>query len=270
MSRSTRILGIVIVVALMVVTGRVQAASVQITKIGTPAWNVLDFHLVAADVGTASDNYAEFFTLTGDKILPPPFYKNYPGVGAGPSGAEHQPPYDKDLANGVTSLGLKEQSVFPISDFSNGRGPVGMFMIVADGSTTGSSPDFASGPIIPNSLFPITFALADKKGGVDFSAPGSLPVPSHTTLDPAFANLDGTSHLPFFLFDNADFALDPKAPLAGSYQFEAKATDSAGNGYNIVIPFTVTGATAIPLPAAVGPGLALLIGMPIVRKLRRR
>ena len=177
MSRTRRLVGVGICLVLMLLVSRGRAATVQITKIGTPAWNVVDFHLVAADVGTASDNYAGFFTLTGDKILPPPFYKNYPGVGAGPSGVEHRPPYDKDLANGLASLGLKDQSMFPISDFTNGRGPVGMFMIVADGSTTGSSPDFASGPIIPNSLFPITFSLADKKGGVDFQCAGIIAGP---------------------------------------------------------------------------------------------
>ena len=126
--------------AFFVVAARSNAAQVQVTKIGNPAWNVVDFHLVAADVGTAADNYAEFFSLTGDKILPPPFYKNYPGVGAGPSGVEHQPPYDQDLGNGLKNLGLKDTTTFPISDFTNGRAPVGMFMIVADGSTTGSSP----------------------------------------------------------------------------------------------------------------------------------
>ena len=271
MRRSANVLGVVVCVALWVGVSRVGAATVDVTKIGTPAWNLVDFHLVAAPVGTAADNYAGFFTLTGDKLLPPPFYKNYPGVGAGPSGVEHQPPYDKDLANGITAQGLTEQSVFPISDFSNGRAPLLAFMIVADGSTTGSSPDFASGPIIPNSLFPMNFSIADKKNGVDFSDPGSFPVPSHTTLDPAFANDEGTSHVPFFVFDNADFAKDKNAPLAGSYQYEVKVVDSSGAGYNVVAPFTVTGGpTAIPLPAAVWPGFALLGALPIERKLRRK
>src|SRR5204863_9845977 len=125
-----------------------------------------------------------FFTLN-QAILPPPNHKNYPNVGIGP-GAPHGPPYDTEIGSGLTSLGLADQSDFPVADFSNGRAAILTFMIVADGTDQGSSPEFGSGPIIPNELFPITFDLADKKNGTDFSAPGSFTVPSHTTLDPAF------------------------------------------------------------------------------------
>ena len=245
-------------------------AQVDVTKFGSPVWQPVDFHFVAADVGNGANGYAEFFTLS-QQILPEPNHKNYPNVGIGP-GAPHGPPYDREIGDGLASLGLQDRTSFPVSDFSNGRAVILTFMVVADGTETGSSPEFASGPIIPNDVFPITFELADKKNGQDFSEPGSFPVPSHTTLDPAFANLEGTSHFPFFLFENADFAKDPSAPLAGNYQFEVKLTDAGGNGYNLTAPFTITAAPpAIPLPAADWPGLALLTSLgslPLVRKLR--
>lgn len=138
------------------------------------------------------------------------------------------------------------------------------------GAVGGSSPEFDSGPIIPNSYFPINVNLANKKEGVDFSEPGAFPVPSATTLDPAFADLDGTSQFPFFVFDNADFAKDPSAPLPGSYAFHVTLTDANGAGYNIVAPYTVTGTAAIPLPAAVWSGMALLAAMPAWKKFRGR
>src|SRR5437868_499643 len=109
----------VMMLALVAAPLNVRAASVDVTKVGTPVWDVVDCNLVSANVGTAASGYAEFFKLTGEQILPPPFYKNYPGVGAGP-GDPHAPPYDKDISNGLAALGLTDRSSFDVSDFSSG------------------------------------------------------------------------------------------------------------------------------------------------------
>src|SRR4051812_23339746 len=117
------------------------AAQVTATKIGSPQWNVADFNLVSANVGTAASGYQEFFDLTGNQILTAPFYKNYPGVGAGPSGVAHPPPYDQDLSNGLANLGLTDKSTFSVPEFSNGKGVLLSFMVIADSTTTGTSLD---------------------------------------------------------------------------------------------------------------------------------
>src|SRR5205814_7029690 len=121
---------------------------------------------------------------------------------AGPSGVPHAPPYDHDLADGLNNLGLQDQSTFPVSDFSNGRGVLLAWMVVASGNTSGSSPDGNGFTIIPNSLFPIQVHGQTHRNGADFDPPADFPVPAQTGLDPAFANVDGATHFPFFFFDN--------------------------------------------------------------------
>jgi hypothetical protein len=249
-----------------------RAAQVTATKVGSPTWNLADFNLDSANVGTAQSGYQEFFDLTGGQILTAPFYKNYPGVGAGPSGVAHPPPYDKDLSNGLANLNLQDKSTFSVPEFSNGKGVLLSFMVIADGSTTGTSPDGADLPIIPNSLFPIQVHRQTHRNGANFDAASDFPVPAQTGLDPAFANVEGATHFPFFFFDNGDFADDKNAPLTGNYDFDATLTDTSGAGWHVVAPFTVEsgGPTAIPLPAAIYPGFMLLAGLPVLRRLRRR
>lgn len=247
-------------------------AGVVVTQIGSPEWKPTDFHFFTATIGTAASGYQEFFDLTGGEILTAPYYKNYPGVGAGPSGVPHAPPYDHDLKDGLANLGIQDQpnDTFKVSDFSNGKGVLLSWMIVASGNTTGSSPDGDGYTIIPNSLFPIQVHGQTHKDGADFDPAADFPVPAQTTLDPAFANVEGATHFPFFFFDNGDFANDKNAPLTGNYDFDTTMTDTGGNGYHIVGSFTVAGPTAIPLPAAIYPGIMMLAGLPIARKLRRR
>jgi hypothetical protein len=251
-------LAVAVLSSALVISSPARAATVTITPIGTPAWDVVDTHVFSTTVGTEASGYQEFFDLAG-KVLPEPNHKVYPNVGVGP-GQPHNPPYDQEIAQGLSALGISDSAALSASDFSNGQGVNLAFMIVGNGDEVGSSPEFDAGAILPNSLFPLHFDIANKKGGADFSAAGAFDVPSHTTLDPAFADLEGTSHLPFFVFDNADFALDKSASLAGSYQLEVKVTDAAGNGYNVIAPYTVSGGgpSAIPLPAAVVPGAMML------------
>jgi hypothetical protein len=248
----------------------VHAGPVTVTPIGSPQWKPADFHFFTATVGTAQSGYQEFFDLTGSQILTAPFYKNYPGVGAGPSGVNHPPPYDHDLKDGLANLGIADKSDFKVSDFSNGKGVLLAWMIVASGNTSGTSPDGAGFTIIPNSLFPIQVHGQTHRNGANFDAAADFPVPAQTGLDPAFANVEGATHFPFFFFDNGDFADDKNAPLTGNYDFDTTMTDTSGAGYHIVGEFTVSAATAIPLPAAVVPGSMMLAGLPVVRKLRRK
>ncbi len=249
------------------------ASPVTVTKIKDPVWAPADFNLVSATVGTSATGYAEYFKLTGEQILTPPSYKNYPGVGAGPGDPE-APPYDKDISNGLKALNLTNSSTFSTKDFSNGKGVMLAFMVIASGDATGSSPDYANGAIIPNKEYPIHVHGQSHQNGANFDSASDFPAPAVTTLDPKFAGVDGASHFPFFFFDNGDFATNPKASLTGSYDFDITMTDKSGAGYRIVAPFTVTsGATAIPLPAAIWPGillLASLASLPLARKLCRR
>ena len=90
--------------------------------------------------------------------------------------------------------GYVSQSVFtPDAITLHPNGVYFAFMLVPDPGVTGSSRDFASGPVIPNSLFPIANnvdvwldgVLVDRAPGADAIIP----------VQPRDVGNDGTSHL---------------------------------------------------------------------------
>lgn len=209
---------------------------VHMTPIGNPTWKPIDFHLFSAPVGTADTGYAEFGE-TALGLLPEPNHTYHPDLFVGP-GEPHDPPYDSEMGAGVAAQGYREGLRFNQSEFSNGMGIWTTWMNVPNPGMTGSSPDFASGPIIPNSLFPIHVVANSTHNGAPFSAVFDGAVPAlDGALNPPFA-VDGHSHFPFFLADNADFG-PPGAKLRGSYEWQVTMTDASGNGWQIRVHFAV-------------------------------
>jgi hypothetical protein len=169
-------------------------------------------------------------------VLPPPNHQPQPALGIGP-GAPHQPPYDTELAQGVAEQGFREARSFKLSEFSEGQGVWLVWMTVPNPGTTGSSPDFASGPIIPNSLFPFHVDGVDIHNGENTDVVADFDVPAlDSSLDPPFF-VDGHSHFPIFLADNADFVSAPN--LRGSYEYRTTMIDQQGNGWLVVAKFAV-------------------------------
>jgi hypothetical protein len=124
-----------------------------LTQIGSPIWKAVDFHMFSAPIGTPDTGFAAFLE-TVLALLPEPNHTFIPELGVGP-GEPHDPPYDSELGDGVKNLRFVEKVGFTSEEFSGGNGVYLVWMNIPAPGTTGSSPDFASGPIIPNSLFPI-------------------------------------------------------------------------------------------------------------------
>jgi hypothetical protein len=242
LNKMKAILGIT-VVTLAAIVAPIARAAVIVTTVGTPTFVPSDFHLFAAPIGTAATSYAELFQTLG-AILPPPDHVLNPIVGIGP-GAPHAGPYDHEIGQGVAANGFVESTTFPVADYSNGMGVLLAFMVVAGpGSATGSSPDFTSGPIIPNAILPLTATFNTFTNGALNDSSGTSVVPAVDQIDvPSFAGLEGYSHIPFFFEDNFDFA---SQKIAGDYEYRIALLDANGNGYDIVAPFQVT----VPEPSA--------------------
>ena len=225
-----------VVPAVSLSAGPLPAQGVRLAPIGHPTWKPVDFHLFSAPLGTADTGYAEF-SATVLALLPPPNHEPHPDLGVGP-GAPHPPPYDSELANGLADLGFHEGVRFTSSEFSNGNGVWLVWMNVPAPGETGSSPDFASGPIIPNTLFPIHLKGIDLHNEKMFSLLAEFDVPPlDEHLNPPF-DVDGHSHFPIFLADNADFG-PPSAKLGGSYEYQSTMIDRSGNGWRIEAHFAV-------------------------------
>jgi len=211
---------------------------VQLTRIGHPSWKPVDFHLFSAPIGTAADGYAEFAT-TALALLPPPNHVFHHDLLVGP-GAAHQPPYDTELALGVAHQGYHQGRHFRAAEFSSGSGVWLVWMNVPRRGATGSSPDFASGPIIPNGLFPIEVRGVALHNGASFDptlANTSVP-PLDSSLDPPFA-VDGHSHFPMFIADTLDVG-PPGTKPEGTYAYHVTLTDQQGDGWSIVARFSVS------------------------------
>jgi hypothetical protein len=142
------------------------------------------------------------------------------------------------MGQGIAALEYHQGVQFNRSEFSNGMGVWLTWMTVPATSTTGSSPDFDSGPIIANSLFPIHVEGVTEHNGQMFNQGlASFDVPALDQLDPPFL-VDGSSHFPVYIADNADFG-PPGANLRGSYVFRIQITDATGNGWQVEAHFAV-------------------------------
>ena len=225
---------------LMMSVGMAAHASVIVTAIGNPLFTATDFHLFAAPVGTATSGYVEF-TETQQRLLPLPNHALNPVLGIGP-GAAHAGPYDREMADGVAANGYVESTRFTTDQYSKGSGVYFVFMLLPGaGSVTGSSPDFASGPILPLSLFPLSLSGGTYTNGTLNDALADFQVPALSDVA-GFAGIGGHSHIPFFFVDNFDFA---SSPVTGNYEYRLSILDASGNGYQVVAGFEV-----VPEPAS--------------------
>lgn len=251
--RCTRAIGSLILLATAFVSTTVSAIVVS-TPVGTPAWQPADIHLFVAPIGSAPNFEGVLTSLQA--VLPEPNHRFHTDLFIGP-GDPHNPPYTQELTNGLASSGFQEKTIFATSDFSGTNGVyLAMMNVPGFGLTPpaqGSSPDFASGPIIPNSLFPITAIGTTFRNGIALPAFSTSQVPPlDVSLNPPF-NVDGHSHFPQFYIDNADFnGVDPE----GTYLYSISLRDTAGNGWDVSAPFQV-----VPEPVPdYGSTLALLAG----------
>jgi hypothetical protein len=213
---------------------------VVLKRVGHPAWVPSDWHVFSAPIGTAADGYIEFGT-TQQTILPPPHYEPYTGLGIGP-GTPEPSPYTHDMAKGTKQAAYEQGAIFEPQQFSNGQGVYLVFMVVPTrhAGNVGSPPDFASGPIIPNALFPISVTGVTYRDGQAFDpflAGFSVPAIGGPPVDPPI-DVEGFSHFPIFIADNADFG-PPGTRLPGLYRYQLSMVDSTGSGWNISAYFVI-------------------------------
>lgn len=225
---------------------------VERSQVGTPDWQPVDFQMFSVD-------FDQFFDVAVS-LLPPPEHQFHPQLGIGP-GIPHAPPYDQEFSEGIARTGIEVTNEFSVEEFSGNNGVALVFMNVPSGDATqGSSPDFASGPIIPNELFPLNVASSLERQGVidgpfDFDVP-----PLDSSLDPPF-DVNGHSHFPIFIGFGGPFANTDL--FEGNYSVNVSLRDAAGEGWDIRAPFRVS---EVPEPTS----LAVFGGLAIAAAGRRR
>ncbi|MDZ4779483.1 MAG: PEP-CTERM sorting domain-containing protein [Planctomycetia bacterium] len=228
----------------------VQGAEIDLTQIGSPNWRPADFQLFTAPAAP----FPDAFLNTLDQLLP----LEGPGT---TTYTPHLGPYDTELSTNAAAAGFVNQNVFPQSAIMlDPNGVYFAFMMLPDPGVTGSSRDFASGPVIPNSLFPMTthaemwlddVLVETLQDGIFNIRPGDAP-------------FDGASHRAPAQVVWYPWADDPNAGPLGDHEIRWSLTDVQGNGWEMVAPFTV-----VPEPSALLLGSFGAIALILARRYRR-
>ncbi len=220
-----------------------QAPEIALTKVGSPTWRTGDFQLFTAPAAPFPDAF--FATL--DQLLP----LEGPGV---ETYTPHPGPYDTELSTNAAAAGFVNQSIFPQSAIMlDPNGVYFAFMMLPDPGVTGSSRDFESGPIIPNSLFPMTTHAEMWLDGILVETLQDGMV----NIRPGDVDFDGASHRAPAQVVWYPWANDPEAGPLGEHEIRWSLRDAEGNGWDMVAPFTVVPEPTTLLLGSIG-GLALI------------
>ena len=190
---------------------------VIVSPVGDPMFQIADLHLFAAPTGPFSEQ-------TSEALFPAHF----------PTRVVHQPPYVQELTEGLALTGFPEGAVFDVSEFTFPSGVyLGFVLAPGPAAPNGSAFDFASGPIIPNSVFPVLVQGDVFLNGALFEG-GAFAL----NIPPAVA-LDGYSHIVAAVFEDSSFAPPGLTDLTGAYEYRLTLRDSGNNGYNVVGEFSL-------------------------------
>jgi hypothetical protein len=228
-------------------TSPVRAVGITLTKVGSPIWKPVDFQMFTAPAAPFPDAF--FDTL--DALLP----LEGPGT---TTYTPHPGPYDTELSTNAAAAGFVQQTVFPRSAIT--LDPNGVYLVqmwVPDPGVTGSSRDFASGPVIPNSLFPFTSFSEIYLDGEKVETLQDQMV----NIRAGDVGFDGASHRAPSQVVWHPWADDPNAGPLGDYEIRWQLRDIQGHGWNIVAGFKV-----VPEPCALGLAFVGILGVLSVRR----
>ena len=190
---------------------------VIVSPVDDPMFQIADLHLFAAPTGASVEQ-------TSAAVFPTHF----------PSRVVHQPPYVQELTEGLALTGFPEGEVFDVSKFTFPSGVyLGFILAPGPAAPNGSAFDFASGPIIPNSVFPVLVRGDVFLNGALFEG-GAFAF----DITPAVA-FDGQSHIVAAVFEDSSFAPPGLTDLTGAYEYRLTLRDSGNNGYNVVGQFSL-------------------------------
>jgi hypothetical protein len=204
------------------------------TNIGSPLWQVAGVIAVAGDVGTTSPD--PLIAFLKDMVGPNHAWDDNDFI-VGPK-LPHAGPYDDEIFSLAVAAGHTPKQAFTKAEFTGPKGVIITFNIIPSaGAATGSSFDFASGPILANALFPLKVDGDMYRNGELYDPFFDGDFGGYPALTPPI-DKDGASHL-FWFFAEDDAFAPPNTPTSGNYEFRLKITDSGGLGWNLTVPFTV-------------------------------
>jgi hypothetical protein len=205
----------------------------SLMEVKAPTWTLAGALMTGAPVGSpasGTDAYYEWL-----ETLLSPNHEPIDGV-YGP-GIPHAPPYDDELFQLLTVAGGTPQQTFTAAEFGELNGVALLFTVVPKaGAPSGSSADFASGPILPNALFPFYIDGDLYRNGVLYDGEFDAFYQGYDALSTPIEK-DGPSHLLIPFGENSSYV--PNVEAAGSYVFRISIVDGSEAGWVLDVPFTV-------------------------------
>lgn len=191
------------------VIGTSASPFVTVTAVGTPVFDITSTLLFAAPTD----------------IFPTLVPNHFPR-------SVHAPPYGQEFADGLAMKGITEAHEFSVSDFTD-TSAVHLAYVIEPKETapTGSSPDYADGPVIPNPII-ITGDVFLNDAPYELMAFDLTPSPA--------PGIDGASHYVVENWENSAFAPPGLESLVGDYEYRLTLRDTVNdNGYDVVARFSV-------------------------------
>jgi hypothetical protein len=221
--------------------------------VGTPAWEPTGAIILPASVNTYT-----FTTLPGwlGSFLEG-YHRLYRDAGIFGPGKVHLPPYDEELSmlaaakadpRGVPTPMLPRQQ-YTLAEYTAPSGIVLLFSLVPSvGAPMGLAAEFDDGPIIPNSVFPLSIdpdvylndELRQPAGDTEYPGYDMLREPVRVDDDGNPIEVEGASHVILAFPLNDTFAGG-----TGQFQYQVRIIDRNSEGWLVMAPFTVTDDVAV-------------------------
>jgi hypothetical protein len=210
------------------------ALNPTVIKVGNPDFKPVGLVVYAAQVGN-NPIQMEWMGNVIDSVLKPLHQVDYTKNIIAPM-TPHAPPYDSELPDGVTAAGLVASSTFGDCQVFPPNGIMLQVMIVPDtGAPNGKSFDSVSGPIVPNTDFPMFVGQDTYLNGVLTDPTGDANYPPSTFVTPA---TDGYSHVIYTWATGVGW-VPPGMSVKGNYVWKIEMYAANGGGWSIDVPFVV-------------------------------
>jgi hypothetical protein len=198
---------------------------------GAPRWSPAGFQQFSAPMGSKSDSlkYAQA-TILSALGYPKHVYDPIAQIMA--PGTPHAP-HEQEVAESVMAAGWTSTGTLPALDFAAPGGLFLIFLLFPNANAPiGATPDYASGKVLPDSLFPISIDADALYGNVIFYTALDSKYPALGSIQPD-SGLAGYSHIPLVFALNSDNVI----PATGFYRWRIRVIDATGSGWTIVVHF---------------------------------
>ena len=211
--------------------------------VGTnPRWEPKGAIILVGSIGPRGTNSSLLGWLTSF-LAPNHLYFRSTNVLA--PGRYHSPsPYDEEMSELAALKTTKDRPLVPkqtfsLAEYASLSGIVLLFNLVPTPDAPTGLHELGSGPMIPNFLFPLQLNCDIHQNGSAVYTAGDSSIPGYDMITEPLRQdgmpVDGASHVMMLFPANDTYT----TTASGAFEYEVSITDAVGQGWSIVVPYTV-------------------------------